>query len=283
MSVANITNIKEAGFTATYTGLIACLAKCDQMQLYPIINWYSHLYSNDKDENIFYKYFELINYANKPDIITNTINMGTWEQLSQPRMEWRKILCAAYTNHVKLRPEFVTYIDNVFNKINNIPLIGVHIRNTDRAIEPAWASPGITYVIDCLIKVLKEYNNTETTIGLYIASDNIPDVVLLKDTITKISNDLPTIIYIEDPKCVRSPDQTSVHGNLDSGLTTVSNDEKALSILTDIYCLARCKKVVRTCSNVTSMVGIISPTTIFIDVSLECGKQSDEWLQVQGI
>ena len=58
---------------------------------------------------------------------------------------------------------------------------------------------------------------------------------------------------------------------------------KALSILTDIYSLARCEKIVRTCSNVTGMVGILSPTVKFIDVSLEFGKQSDEWLQTDGI
>lgn len=280
-TVANITNITEAGFTATYTGLIACLAKCDNLKLYPLINWYSSLYSDNPTENIFYKYFDLINFGDKPANIINTVHMGTWEQLPIHRMHWRKILCATYSKYISIKPAILARIDTIFANIENtIPKIGVHIRNTDRSIEPTWASPGIQFVINRLIKVLQDYKES---VGLYIASDNIPDVEFLKNTLTINAGILPKIIYIEDPNTVRSPNQTSVHGNLDSGLASVSKESKALSIITDIYSLARCEKVVRTCSNVTSMVGIISPTTVFIDVSLEFGKQSDEWLQVPGI
>lgn len=274
MATANINSIKDAGFTASFTGLIACLAKCKKYNLYPNILWHSSLYTNDSNENIFYKYFDLIGFE-KPDAITNTIEMGTWEQLQVPRMEWRKILCKTYSDHIVLKHDLSA---DIFKDMN-MPFVGIHIRNTDRAIEPEWASPGIQYVINRLIYVLKEY---QTKVGLYIASDNVPDVSLLKECLNNNRDILPEIVFIEDPKCIRSPNQTSVHGNLDSGLD-VSKEAKALSIITDIYCLARCEKVIRTCSNVTSMVGIISPTTVFVDVSLEFGKKSDEWLQVDGI
>lgn len=274
MALANITTIKEAGFTASFTGLIACLAKCKKHNIYPNILWYSSLYTEDISENIFYKYFDLTGF-DRPDTITKIVSMGTWEQLEEPRMQWRPILCKTFSDHIRPKANILQHIDSILKDIN-VPLIGVHIRNTDRLIEPQWASPGIQYVIKRLIDVINEYSRP---IALYIASDNIPDVVLLKDTLNKV---FPEIIYIEDPQCVRSPDQISVHGNFDAGLN-VSKESKALSIITDIFCLARCEKVVRTCSNVTGMVGIISPTTVFIDVSLEFGKQSDEWLQVPGI
>lgn len=273
MALANINTIKEAGFTASFTGLIACLAKCKKQNIYPNILWYSSLYTEDISENIFYKYFDLIGF-DKPDTIIRTISMGTWEQLEEPRMQWRPILCKTFSDHIRPKGNIIRHIDSIFKGID-LPLIGVHIRNTDRSVEPQWASPGIEYVIKRLIDVIKEY---DIPVGLYIASDNIPDVVLLKNTLNKI---FPEIKYIEDPNCVRSPDQISVHGNFDAGLN-VSKESKALSIITDIFSLARCEKVVRTCSNVTGMVGIISPTTVFIDVSLEFGKQSDEWLQVPG-
>ena len=176
MAIANIKTIPDAGFTASYTGLIACLTKCKRSNIYPNILWFSKLYSDDITENIFYKYFNLVGFE-KPTTITQVYNMGTWEQLSEPRMEWRKLLCKTYADHIRVCPEVSQHVDSIFKGID-FPIVGVHIRNTDRSVEPQWASPGIQYVIKRLIDVLREYTGK---VGVYIASDNIPDVVLLKN------------------------------------------------------------------------------------------------------
>ena len=295
MKVAKIYYNSNSGFNAIFTNLIHSLTQVKKYGFYPIIEWYSSTYSDDINENIFYKYFELkIKPHENEDLDYSDVITVSPYQLRENRISWRKILCDAYSTYIDVKPFVIARVNQIFSNPNidiDTPFIGVHIRNTDRIIEQAYASPGIQYVINRLIDVLKEYKCKNThKIGLYIASDNIPDVDLLKKTLasaasasTSASTQLPLIIYIEDPNCVRSPNQTSVHGDFDEGIKTATKEEKALSILTDIYSLAKCEKIVKTCSNVTAMVGIISPKTEFIDVSIEHGKQSDEWLLVPGI
>lgn len=89
---------------------------------------------------------------------------------------------------------------------------------------------------------------------------------------------VPSIIILEDPNTIRSPNQISIHGGADAGLEGFSNAKKAETILTDIFCLARCHKVVRTCSNVTVASALINTETIYIDVSKLYGKPTDEWM-----
>jgi len=273
MKAARVYYNEEWGFTATFSNLIHSLARAKKLGLYPVIEWYSKLYSDNIEENIFNTYF---NIKNKPDNldVSNMVTLSPYV-LEEDRHNWRKVLCDAYAIYIEPKRIIIDRVDNIFKNYTDIPLIGVHIRNTDRSVEPAYASPGIHFVVNRLMDVLKQYNGA---VGLYIASDNIPDVLFLKHILHENKSNLPDISYIEDPNCVRSPNQISVHGNFDEGLKTATNQEKTLSILTDVYCLARCEKIVKTCSNVTAVAGIISPTTKFIDVSLEHGKVSDEWL-----
>ena len=166
-------------------------------------------------------------------------------------------------------------MDTIFRNLDNYRVIGVHLRNTDRIIEPQYSSPGIDKMLKHLLLTIHEEYTRNTNIAVYIASDNIPDADLIKN---EVLVSFPDIKILEDPDAVRSPNQLSVHGTHDSGLSSISNSKKAESILTDIFSLARCNVVLRTCSNVTASSAIVNLSTRYIDISKIYGKYTEDWV-----
>jgi hypothetical protein len=263
----------NAGMGSLFNSLILQIneIKTKYPNTFPVVMWDT---TNYGEGNIFNKYFSIkgfnssINYT-----VKNTVS-GMCFSENIPR--YRSILHALYKEHIVVNPIITDKVNSIFMNSNFDYLIGVHFRNTDRAIEPQYASPGIDKVSKSVVDVLKK--NTGKKLAIYIASDNNPDVIYFKKYLKESYEGFNGIDLIEDPDNVRSDNQISVHGTHDKGNNTFTPEQKALSILVDIYALAKCNILVRTCSNVTCSSGIINKDSIIIDVSLEYGKFTEKWL-----
>jgi hypothetical protein len=243
----------------------------DKRKLIPIIKWNLPFYSenNDNNENIFDNYFELIEF---PEISKNSNYIQFPIKNNSCSNNPRNSLNRIFKKHIKVKDIITQKVNEIFNGFNEYYKLGVHLRNTDRVIEPKYASPGIDKMLKHLLISIEESMKDYDNILLFIASDNIPDAEFIKSNVKKL---FPLIVILEDSNNVRSPNQISVHGTHDSGLKGVSNSKKAESILTDIFSLSQCNKVLRSCSNVTYSSGIINIETIYIDISKIYGKFSD--------
>lgn len=277
MSQIVIIKSHNAGMGSNFNSLLLCLEHMDK-SIYdplPIVEWYMDSYSTIAGKNIWDKYFSIsttqynaVDHTKPPIILCG---MG----FDNNRRDYRTCLNNIFCKYIIVKPIISDAIDTIFSNVTSCDiLIGVHLRNTDRCIEPQYASPGIEYVIQRTLYLIDNVI-THDTVCIYISSDNIPDVHTFKLALT--SNSTKAIRFYEDPHAVRSPDSRSVHGDLDSGLD-VPSDDKALSILTDIFALARCQYIVRTCSNVTAASGIINANSQIFDVSKEHGRFTEEWL-----
>ena len=263
MKVAVIKS-RKCGFGSNFNHTILGIEYALMKGFIPKVEWYLSLYADSDTENVWDTYFDLTGISTEESIV-ETI---TLPMINFPKRKGNKYcLNSIFKNHVSLKPFMKEKIDKIFDGYANLPLVGVHLRNTDRVIEPQFASPGIDIVIKYLKNVLKEYSK----VGLYIASDNIPDVTILKGVLDE------HVVVFEDNDAIRSNDNTSVHGDMDSGLET-KNSLKAMSIITDIFALARCDVIVRTCSNVTAASAIINPYAKIVDVSKEMGRITEEWV-----
>ena len=234
----------------------------------PIVCWYLPKYGSG--ENVWDTYFELVGFNGHTDV--NAEYRGEYDP---NRMDYRTALHDVYAAHVRVKSIITDKCDQIFAGVpTNSHIIGVHLRNTDRNLEPWFASPGREYVC----KRLKDeimLCSPDVVVYVYIASDNIPDADFIKSELSTFER---RTFVLEDPDAVRSPNHTSVHGTHDRGLQGVPNDKKARSILTDIFCLSRCDVLVRTCSNVTAAAGIINPHAKIVDVSKEMGRKTELWL-----
>lgn len=276
MSQIVIIKSHNAGMGSNFNSLLLSLEHMEQCitNPLPIVEWYMDDYSTIAGTNIWNKYFSIKNIQS--DAVDNTklpiilCGMG----FNNNRRDYRTCLNKVFTKYILVKPIIINAINEIFSNVTlQDIIIGVHLRNTDRCIEPQYASPGIEYLIQRTQYIID--NISSDTVCIYISSDNIPDVHIFKNALT--SNSTKAIRFYEDPNAVRSPDSRSIHGDLDSGID-VPGDHKAMSILTDIFALARCQYIVRTCSNVTAVSGIINPNVQIFDVSKEHGRFTEEWL-----
>jgi hypothetical protein len=239
----------------------------------PRIIWNLPAYSETKDnnENIFDNYFELVGFpAINENSIYTSFPQTNYASYKNPRMPLNQV----YKDHVRVKPIIMDKVNAIFKGYENYYILGIHLRNTDKITEPQYLTPGLDKMLNHLSIAIEETLKEHSHIVLFVASDNIPDAEFIKIHVKAL---FPSLIILEDPNTIRSPNQTSIHGGADVGLQGISNAKKAETILTDIFCLARCHKVVRTCSNVTIAAALINSETIFIDVNKIYGKLTD-WI-----
>jgi FkbM family methyltransferase len=281
----------KAGIGSVFNSVLLSLEKIihDYPNIKPYIIWNMPNYTDTENENIWLKYFDLIGfdeniendyinkYHNKNIVFTtdNSILYAGEGFVDTFRSDYRRTLHNIYSQHIHVKPIIISKIDTMFKHHSGKSLIGVHLRNTDNYIDLGPGGyPGVDKISLRLLNVLQDtYINNDVCI--YIASDNIPDVIFLKEFIQ--NNYTGSYIFIEDPDNVRSPNHISVHGAYDEGIN-VSKDAKALSILTDIFALAKCELIIRICSNVTIASSIININAKIIDISLEYGHKTEPWL-----
>ena len=257
-------------FNTTVQTLEALLLK--QPEIVPKIIWILPIYSDSNNENVFDTFFELVGFNPiNADAKYTACTHYTYSQSSTPRLS----LNTVFKNHIRVKPIITNKVDTIFRDLDGYRLVGVHLRNTDRIIEPQYSSPGIDKMLKHLLLTIHKEYSAHKNIAVYIASDNIPDADLIKKSVLE---SFPHIKILEDPEAVRSPNQISVHGTHDSGLSNLSNSKKAESILTDVFSLARCDVVLRTCSNVTASSAIINLSTRYIDISKIYGKYTEDWV-----
>jgi len=270
-------NAHHAGMGSIFCSTIQTLESLvlAQPKMIPRVKWTNlPFYSDTKDvnENIWDNYFEITGF---PAISDHSIFLPFPKKISSCSSHPRISLNQVFRNHVKVKPIIANKVDELFSGVKDYFIVGVHLRNTDRAIEPQFASPGVDKMWNHLRNTLQKARKIYLNIALFIASDNIPDANYIKSQLTMV---FPSVVVLEDPNAIRSPNQLSVHGTHDSGLLGVSNGKKAESILIDIFSLARCKVVLRTCSNVTACSAFINKETKYIDISKLHGKCTETWI-----
>jgi hypothetical protein len=270
-------NSHHAGMGAIFCSTIQTIESLllAQPKTIPKIKWTNlPFYSdkNDVNENIWDNYFEIIGF---PEITSDSVYVPFPKKFSSCSSNPRISLNHVFQTHVKVKPIISNKVDEIFDKVRNYYTIGVHLRNTDRAIEPHFASPGVDKMWKHLQNTLQEVHKKYFNIALFIASDNITDADYIK---SKLKTTFPSIVVLEDPNAIRSPNQISVHGTHDSGLVGISNGKKAESILVDIFSLARCNIVLRTCSNVTACSAFINKENKYIDISKIYEKFTETWV-----
>lgn len=274
----------NSGMAAMFNTLVMALEQIlGEPGSVPVVDWISPNYSDyGESENIWNRYFQ---FAWIPQIQSGTeyenVEVRGWcvpAKGNDYRNKYNKI----FQKHIVVNPSIVDKVDKIFKSTSTKPCIGVHIRNTDRQfIHGDISPPPLTSVSHHLKLCLESYKkNGNSEVNLFIASDNVPDAEELKISVREFSLDNGMIVnLLEDPETIRSPNTTtSVHGTHDSGLQSVANSKKAESILVDIFSLARCETIVRVCSNVSVSSAIINPKAKIIDVSLACGKFSEDWI-----
>jgi len=274
MSYYTIIKSHNAGMCAVLNSTIQTIESIlnDSRNITPKVIWDLPIYSDRPGENVWDTYFEVVGFD---PILDNTTQIEFAKAYSSLSSSPRVSLNNVFKNHIRVKSIITNKVDAIFRDVDDYRLIGVHLRNTDRIIEPQYSSPGINKMLKHLLFTIHEEYITHKNIALYIASDNIPDADLIKKDVLEY---FPYIKILEDPEAVRSPNQVSVHGTHDSGLSNVSNSKKAESILIDIFSLARCKVVLRTCSNVTASSAIINLSTKYIDISKIYGKYTEDWV-----
>jgi hypothetical protein len=269
----------NAGLGSLFNSMIVGIdmIKKKYSNAFPVVIWDNTCYGK---ENIFNKYFTINGGVYSSEYLNyyeyNILDTLSCLSFQNDVHNYRSILHNIYKNNIQVNPIITHKVNIIFMNIKYDYLIGVHFRNTDRCIEPQYASPGSDKVSKRVLDVLN--TNRGKKIGIYIASDNKPDVNFFKNYIEKNYNDFISIEFIEDPDAIRSDNEISIHGTHDRGNDTFTPEQKILSILVDIYSLARCDIMVRTCSNVTCSAGIINKNSRIIDVSLEYGKFTEKWL-----
>jgi hypothetical protein len=264
----------NAGMGSLFNSLILQIneIKTKYPKSFPVVIWDT---TNYGEGNIFNKYFSIKGFNSSSNYTVKKI-LSSGMCFSENIPNYRSILHALYKQHILVNPIITDKVNSIFINKKFDYLIGVHFRNTDRVIEADHASPGIDKVSKRVVDVLNEY--TGKKLAIYIASDNKPDVIYFKKYLNELYEGGYELELIEDPDNVRSDNQISIHGTHDEGNTIFTPEQKALSILVDIYALAKCDILVRTCSNVTCSSGIINKDSKIIDVSLEHGKITEKWL-----
>ena len=267
-----------AGIGSVFNSTLLCIEKIinENPGTYPVVLWDLKPYG---EGNLFYKFFDIIGFnTDDTNIDQNFINTFTCMGFNNDNIDTRCKLHNIYTNHIKPKQIITDYVNNLFENITYDHLFGIHFRNTDRILVPQFASPGVDIVSKRMLDVLNKYNNKK--VAIYIASDNIPDVDYFKEFIKNNYSNYNNIIFVEDKNAARSINtKDSVHGMDDnSNVDYYSPEQKILSILCDIYSLAKCELMVRTCSNVTCSSGIINKDSLILDVSLENNKFTESWL-----
>jgi len=263
----------NAGMGSLFNTLILRIneIKTKNLNVFPVVMWDTTNYGKG---NIFNNYFRIVGVGSSSEyVVTNTVE-GMCFSTNIPN--YRKTLHNIYKDHIIVNPVITDKVDSIFVNKSFDYLIGVHFRNTDRAIEPEYASPGTDKLSKRVLDVLNENNGKK--IAIYIASDNKPDVCYFKNYLSESYEKFNNIDIIEDPDNIRSDNEISVHGTHDKGNDNFTPEQKALSILVDIYSLSKCDIIVRTCSNVTCSSAIINMNSKIIDVSLEHGKFTEKWL-----
>jgi len=274
MSFYTIIKCHSAGMCAILNSTIQTIESLlnSSPHIIPKVVWDLPIYSDTLGENTWDTYFNLVGFTPILDQAKEIEVAKAYSSLSStPRISLNNV----FKNHIRVKPIITNKVDTIFRDLDNYRLIGVHLRNTDRIIEPQYSSPGIDKMLKHLLLTINEEYTSYKNIALYIASDNIPDAELIKKEVLVC---FPTIKLLEDPDAVRSPGQLSVHGTHDSGLSGIANSKKAESILTDVFSLGRCDVVLRTCSNVTASSAIINLSTRYIDISKIYGKFTEEWV-----
>lgn len=264
----------DAGMGAMFNCMLIALDKItkDHPTAIPVVHWINRHYSCDPSANIWPKYFELVGFQQVELNDSSHIVARYKGDYDDTRMDYRRTLHNLYTKHVRVKNNITDIVDGIFQHVcKTDKVIGVQLRNTDRCIEPQYASPGVHYVAKKLLEEVAKLQSTNK-VFVFIASDNSPDAEYIKSVLD------PSVTVIEDPNAVRSSNHISVHGTHDNGMRGIPNDSKALSVLTDIFCLARCDVIVRTCSNVSAAAGIININAKIVDVSLQMGKYTETWL-----
>jgi hypothetical protein len=200
-----------AGMGAVFNSTIQTLESLihTNSNLIPKIIWKMPYYSDDPDENIWDTYFELVNF---PEIKPNFIYKPFEKSYKSISQNPRRSLNSIFMKYVRIKPILSDKLNHLFQGMSEYSLIGIHIRNTDRAIEPQYASPGLNFMIKYLTETIVQEIEKTNKLCLYLASDNIPDASIIKEFITL---NWPSIKILEDPDAVRSPDQISVHGTHD--------------------------------------------------------------------
>jgi hypothetical protein len=144
-------------------------------------------------------------------------------------------------------------------------VVGVHARFTDTqaGFENRTAQPISKY-----FQKIDEYSVTTPVDRIFVATDSLPALQSFKQRYGD------KIVSLD---CIRSVDDTSIHGHYDSGLPG-SPYLKGLEVIRDAYLLSSVSHLIRVHSRVTAYSLCLNPDLTFTDVESEAGGHKKSWL-----
>lgn len=168
--------------------------------------------------------------------------------------------------YVRLKEEVRTEIERLrADLFGSQRVVGVHARFTDTQ---AGFENRIAQPISKYFQKIDDYSVANPVDRIFVATDSLP---VLQSFQRRYGE---KIIALD---CIRSVDDTSIHGHYDSGLPG-SPYLKGLEVIRDAYLLASVSHLVRVNSRVTAYSLCLNPALTFTDVESEAGGCQTTWL-----
>ena len=168
--------------------------------------------------------------------------------------------------YVKLKEPIRKEIDLAKTKLfSGLNVVGVHARFTDTQV--GFENRSSPLIAEYFQKI-DEYSASNPVDRIFVATDYLP---ALQQFQRRYGD---KVVALE---CIRSVDNTSIHGHYDSGLPG-SPYLKGLEVIRDAYLLASVAHIVRVSSRVTAYSLCLNPNLTFTDVGKAVSSRHKSWL-----
>lgn len=212
----------------------------------------------NKIENVWLYYFKdaEINFSSKNHLglkltyrPTTTHYFKTYKGLNT-----RKSVNRMLSKSCVLKDSISHSLENFWiEKTGNKRTLGLHIRGTD--VVKGFRNRFHVHAED-FIEEAQKHIKEDPKIKIFLATDS-------KEVLNYCISKLGDRLFYND--CLRSEDNTSVHGDLDAGIEG-SNYKKGLDVVLDATMLAKCYHIIKTFSRVSSYTLCVNPNLEFTDL-----------------
>jgi len=165
-----------------------------------------------------------------------------------PGLDVRASYARCIERNVALQDELRADMDRTVERLfGDAHILGVHVRLTDvmRGFEDRKAASMQQY-----FEAIDAYTVTQPDCRIFVATDSVQALDALRMRYAD------RILALD---CIRSVDDTSIHGHYDSGVSG-SQYQKGLDVIRDAYLLSRVHSLVRVHSSVTAFSLCLNPS-----------------------
>ena len=243
------------GFFAEFLGTLNHIAWCEKNSVTPVVYWNSGLYYEpagyNGSKNVWEYYFEPVSSAQyrKKDRIRRAYEAPDGSHIKgfhdkcksyNTRIELKMQVHDLIKKYIKIKPVVMGKVNSFYTRyMEGKYTIGVHLRGTDKHIEVLPTS--ITKILDIANEAARGIPDCQ----FLVATDEVRLLEKAKELLHG------KVIYYD-----------SQRSNTDQAIHTHGKNKALLGeeVLIEVLLLSQCKKLIHTCSNVSSAALFFNPT-----------------------